>query len=199
MAENPSLLTRRVAIKRMLAMFGGTITASQLALLTESAAAMSEDSAPGFLSDEQFSMLERIVDLIIPETDTPGALGAGVHRFIDLMLAEWASPERQARYVAGLEEIDQRARASGTEGFAAVSAAQQTELLQALDRERFVEGNTETFFGELKNMVLFAYYSSETGATVELRYQAVPGDYLPCMPLDENGRAWFWMGYSYDL
>ena len=31
------------------------------------------------------------------------------------------------------------------------------------------------------------------------RFQPVPGDYLPCIPLETVGRAWFWNGYSYGL
>jgi len=198
-ADDPNLLTRRSVLKRAAALFGGSVTATQLSLLMRSVAAMAEDTTPRFLNQEQFSMIERIVDLIIPETDTRGALGAGVHHFIDLMLADWASPQRRARYVAGLEDIDRRARQSGADSFSASSTAQQTVLLQTLDKETFAQDAIDTFFGEFKKMVLFAYYSSETGATIELRYQRIPGDYRPCVPLDEIGRAWFWNGYSYDL
>ena len=76
---------------------------------------------------------------------------------------------------------------------------QQFELLQALDREYFEQGYVPTFFSGLKQMVLFAFYNSEVGATVELRYQAIPGDFVPCMPYSEGDRAWFWNGYSYGL
>jgi hypothetical protein len=72
-------------------------------------------------------------------------------------------------------------------------------VLQILDDETFANGPTQTFFRERKRMVLFAYYTSEPGATLELRFQRIPGDYLPCEPVDEGGRAWFWNGYSYEL
>lgn len=199
MDDNLNLLTRRSVLKRAAALFGGGLTATQLSLLTSSVAAMTEDSSPRFLNQEQFSMIKRIVDLIIPQTDTPGALGAGVHHFIDLMLAEWASPQRRARYVAGLEGIDRRARDAGADGFTAASSARQTTLLLALDKESFSENVSDGFFSELKKMVLFGYYSSEDGATVELQFQRIPGDYLPCVALDDNGRAWFWNGFSYGL
>lgn len=199
LADNPMLLTRRTAIKHAVALLGGTLTVAQLGLLTESVAAMTEDSAPRFLSEEQFLVLQRVADLIIPETDTPGALGANVHYFVDLMLAEWASPERQARYVAGLDDIDKRARESGATGFSASSVTRQAELLRTMDKEAFADRSANTFFGELKKMVLFAYYSSEVGATVELRYQRIPVDYLSCVAIEDTGRAWFWNGYSYEL
>lgn len=199
MAKKPRLLTRRSALKRLLASFGGATTVAQIDLLTRAAAAMTKDTAPRFFDEKQFATLARIVDLIIPETDTPGALTVGVHHFIDLMFAEWASEDRQAHWVDGLADIENRSRTLGMDSFYAGSAAQQTELLQALDKESFAQRDDVTFFSELKKMVLFAFYSSETGATVELKYQAIPGDYLPCVPMDEIGRAWFWNGYSYEL
>ena len=199
MQRETSLLTRRSAIKRLLVLFGGGLTASKLTLLSNSATALADDSAPLFLDEEQLTMLGRIVDLIIPETDTPGALGLGVHRFIDLLLAEWASTERQSRWREGLAEINDRAKAAGMAGFSAGSEAQQIELLKALDREAFAEGGNATFFAELKKVVVFAYYSTEVGATVELAYQATPGDYLPCETITDDTRDWYWNGYSYGL
>ena len=199
MNEDTATLTRRSAIKRLLALIGGTMTAAQVSLLSDSAVALADDSAPLFLDEDRLSMLGRIVDIIIPETGTPGALGVGVHRFIDMMLAEWASEERQARWIEGLADIDRRATAAGMENFVSGSAEQQFELLRALDKEAFSDDGDGAFFSELKKMVVFAYYSTEVGATVEMAYQPVPGLYQPCIPLEDDGRAWYWNGYSYGL
>lgn len=199
MADNPTLLTRRTAIKNAVALIGGTLTATQLGLLSDSFAAIARDETPRFLNREQFAMLSRVADLVIPETDTPGALGVGVPQFIDMMLADWASPQRQARYVAGLDDIDKRARDAGASSFSSSSSEQQMALLLELDKEIFAEDSDGPFFGELKKMVLFAYYSSEAGATVELRFQRIPGDYLPCVSMAEDERAWFWSHYNYGL
>jgi hypothetical protein len=197
--DDLNLLTRRATLKRAVVFLGGTMAVARLGPLARGVAALSEDSGPRFLGEDQFLMLKRVVDLIIPETDTPGAVGARVHQFIDLMLAEWASPARRSRYLAGLEDIDRRARHLGGKGFAENSKTAQLEVLRQLDDEAFAPGSPDTFFGELKKMTLFAYYSSEPGATDELRFQRVPGDYQPCLPTEEDGRAWFWNGYSYGL
>ena len=198
MAEDPRLLTRRAAIKRLGALIGCTMTASQLSLLATNAAA-ADHSDPSFFDEEQFAMLTRIADLIVPETETPGALSVGVHHFIDMMFANWASAQRQANWVEGLAGIDARAKEAGMESFSAGTADQQLALLRAIDHEYFEQGYVPTFFSGLKQMVLFAFYNSEIGATAELRYRAVPGDFVPCMPYSEGDRAWFWNGYSYGL
>jgi len=72
-------------------LLGGAIPAAQLGLIESVLAATETDYKPQFLSPKRLAMVERIVDLVIPETDTPGAVSAGTHRFIDVMLAEWAS------------------------------------------------------------------------------------------------------------
>ena len=190
MSAKPISLTRRKAIKNAVVLLGGTIAAAQLGPLVGSVAAMDEDSVPRFLSTGQYSMLERIVDLIIPETDTPGALSAGVHRFIDLMLAEWASPETRTRYVDGLQSIDRRARDGGAESFSASSPSQQLELLETLDVEAYAENAGDSLYKDLKTLILFGYYSSEEGASVELRFDRLPGAYLDCVQFDDFGRAW---------
>ncbi len=193
------MLTRRQAIRNAILLLGGAIPATQLGLLESAFAATSEKSKPRFLSADQFAMLERIADLIIPETDTPGAVSAGVHRFIDLLLAEWASPETQEQFVAELARIDDRAIALGASGFLDTSAEKQTEVVQTLDREAFDDTAPSSFFRRLKKIVLFAFFSSEAGATQALRFDPFPGDYHACLPLDSDDRAWFWLGYGYDL
>ena len=173
-----------------IALVGGTVAATQLGSLVSTVSAMDSDYSPQFLSSGQFAMVEQIVNLIIPETDTPGAKTAGVHRFIDMMLAEWASSETKAKYVEGLQAIDARAQKAGEINFVESAPEKQLELLETLDAEAFADNGSNTFFRELKKFVLFGYYSSEEGASVELRYDRLPGAYRGCVPLEDIGRSW---------
>ena len=199
MTQDPQLLTRRAAIRNVVLLLGGAIPAAQLGLLETALATTGVDSKSRFLSPDQLTMLERIADVIIPETDTPGAVAAGTHRFIDLMLAEWASAETQQQFVAELTRIDARATELGMKSFLGGSAEQQAEVVHLLDQEAFAAGAPYTFFRRLKKLVLFSFFSSEPGATQALRFDPFPGDYQPCLPLRDDDRAFFWLGYSYDL
>ena len=195
MISNSNLLTRRKAIQGAVALLGGTVVATELGPLIRSVSAMDSKSSPMFLNVEQYSMVERIADLIIPETDTAGARSAGVHRFIDMMLAEWASPATQVRYVEGFERIDKLAADSGASGFSAMPSSRQFEILEKLDSRSYAEDSSSdipelAFYRELKAFVLFGYYSSEEGASVELKFDRIPGPYGDCVPYDEIGRAW---------
>ena len=177
---------------------GGAISAVELGVLETALAATDDDSRSGFLSADQLSMVERIADVIVPETDTPGAVAAGAHRFIDRMLADWASPDTQQEFAAGLAAIDSQAAERGA-NFLDSSSERQVAIVTELDGEAFAPGATDSFFRRLKKLVLFAYFSSEPGATEALRFDRTPGDYDPCLSLEGDGRAWFWLGYSYDL
>lgn len=193
------MLTRRAAIRNAVLLVGGAISAAELGLLESALAATADEAEPRFLDADQFAMVERIADIIMPETDTPGAVSAGVHRFIDLMLQEWASSDTQHEFVTGFAGIDRRAGELGMQSFLAGSAEQQAELVERMDREAFAPGSGDAFFRRMKKLVLFAYFSSEPGATETLRYDRIPGDYEPCLSLENDGRAWFWLGHSYDL
>jgi gluconate 2-dehydrogenase gamma chain len=46
------------------------------------------------------------------------------------------------------------------------------------------------FFHMVKELTLLGYYTSQPGATKELRYVQVPGRYDGCVPFPKNGRAW---------
>ena len=46
------------------------------------------------------------------------------------------------------------------------------------------------FFRTMKELTIVGYYTSEVGATQELRHEAVPGRYEGCVPFERIGRTW---------
>ena len=46
------------------------------------------------------------------------------------------------------------------------------------------------WFRTMKELTLLGYYTSEPGATKELRYVQVPGRFDPCVPLSSDTRTW---------
>ena len=52
------------------------------------------------LTEHQDAMVRVLAELIIPETDTPGAAAAHVNRFVDVMLAEWFAEQGATRVLA---------------------------------------------------------------------------------------------------
>jgi len=92
---------------------------------------------PQFFAHAEYLALARLADVIIPPTDTPGGMGAGVHSYIDRVVA--ANAEHQPLARAGLAWLERGARAAGATSFATLDEAAAVALLQpasdAVDRE----------------------------------------------------------------
>jgi hypothetical protein len=144
------------------------------------------DQGPVFSSD-QFALLEQVSEVIIPATDTPGALGAGVPEFIRQVLGDWGSSETRAAITGVLEAIEKQAWSRYGAGFLGLPGERREALVRALDEELIARDDIP--WRRFKQLVLMGYYHSEVGATRELRYELVPGAWRPCLPLTEVGRA----------
>ena len=46
------------------------------------------------------------------------------------------------------------------------------------------------YFGMMKQLTLWGYFTSKPGATQALRYVAVPGRYEGCIPYKKGDKAW---------
>src|SRR5213594_2301379 len=89
-------------------------------------AARSNSKFPRVLDADQHALVVTLTDLIIPETDTPGAKGAHVDQFIDVMLADWYDADDRQRFLDGLAEVDARSTAATGKAFVDTTPAQQT-------------------------------------------------------------------------
>lgn len=182
-------LARRQFLQRLTALAGGALSAPLVSAILAGTAAHAADKNITLLGDSDLRLLAAIADTIIPDTDTPGASVAGVHHYMHLILSEWYTNAERKPVLAGLAEINARAQASAGENFANSTAAQQLAILQEFDQAAYSD-TKEPFFRKLKEMVIVGYYTSEIGASEELRYEAVPGPYEGCVPVSKIGRAW---------
>ena len=112
------------------------------------------------LSREQQVLVTTIAEMIIPETDTPGATSVKVPEFIDLILTDWASDDERATFLAGLRDIDVRASAMGSTRFVALPPAKKVELVTALDAARGDKTGAGLAFARLKALTVYGYFTS---------------------------------------
>jgi hypothetical protein len=131
----------------------------------------------GSLTESMMQTLTVACERIIPADDTPGATAAGVPAFIARMLSDWYDPPDRARVIAGIESLDALGRSRHGRGFAACSAAEQDAILLELDRE-----GPKHWFGTVKYLTIWGYYTSEVGIVRELRTWPSPGRYDGCAP-----------------
>jgi hypothetical protein len=139
------------------------------------------------LTADQYALLEQVANVIIPDTDTPGAIAAGVPQFMRTMLAEWASPDTHRQIVGALDTFERQSWAKYGAAFLELPGARRLEVVRMVDEASIAR--QDVGYDKFKGLVLLGYYLSEIGATQELRYELVPGAWRACLPLTEVGRA----------
>jgi len=158
------------------------------------------------LNPHQNATVVTMAELIIPATETPGAKGARVNEFMDLILTEWAHDDERQKFLDGLADVDKQSNALFSKDFVDCSALQQETLLRDMDQKLATEranrpvrfsrtpmgDNTRlagSFFGVFKMMTLYGYYTSEVGFSKELKLEIIPGSYHGCAPLSGESKA----------
>lgn len=152
-----------------------------------------------------------LTELIIPQTDTPGAKGAKVNEFIDLLLTDWFDADDSAEFLNELAKLDSDSRSQFGKDFIRCSNAQQVQLMKqwdehaiavaggklddksaAMNHRRRQAGTSYTpapppvwnFFYTLKKLTLIGYYTSEIGFSEELRKEIIPSKHAGCAPVE---------------
>ncbi|MGH9490205.1 MAG: gluconate 2-dehydrogenase subunit 3 family protein [Terriglobales bacterium] len=154
-------------------------------------------------------MLTELVDLVLPRTDTPGAVDAGAHWYVDQMAAaqpalglrlrsglnDWARwvtrhSGAQWRHLALRDQLRLLALAADGDPAPAAAAAATTlapELTGVMDSAPAADAH---WVRELKTLVLTAYFQSEMGREEQLHFvgqqklAAMPGcpEGIPALP-----------------
>jgi hypothetical protein len=142
----------------------------------QAASPPSEAWTPKVLDAHQDELVTTLSELIIPQTETPGAKAAFVNRFIDAVLADADDADRDS-FLRGLAWMDDRSQKVFGVEFVQADAAQQAALLTPLaaEKNRSLEDQIgeeawtgRPFFEALKAMTVMGYYTSEVGMKQEL-------------------------------
>src|SRR4051812_45649586 len=94
-------LDRRAVMRSAILLVGG----AWVGLPDIGFAHVAAPAAPFFAAPER-ALLDAVCATMIPRTDTPGALEAGVPAFIDGMMTRWADDETRGRIRTALADID---------------------------------------------------------------------------------------------
>ena len=141
-----------------------------------------------FFTADEMAFLSAVADTIIPDTETAGAVGAGVPETIQGLASVWGDNDYRRYWRAGLRSLGEQL---GTDRpFVDMDAAARTERLADYDAKVFDGVLEDSFYRDLKSTVVEAYYVSEIGASEELAYEPVPGDWIGCAPLSDYPKTW---------
>jgi hypothetical protein len=198
---------RRTLLGTLAALLGvASLPAEALAAPAKKRAAPARFLAPG-----QYAVMTALADTILPATDTPGALGAGVPAKLDGMLGRWASTTTKTNITGALSRLEAASIKATGKSFAALTPKQRAEVLKPHDAASLkaapkpAGAPTLSFFTpvsyvvdngylSLKGLVINLYYASEIACTRELVYEHNPGKFEPSIKATDATRPWASMG-----
>jgi hypothetical protein len=176
-----------------------------LTLIQQASAQAVQSTGLKTLNPHQNATVTTIAELIIPETDTPGAKSAKVNEFIDLLLTDWYDPSETQLFLSGLADVDAQSKRLFSKDFVDCTPAQQTQLLHTMDEGamQFARALKATaprtkvsleqttppptnFFYTMKKLTLVGYYTSEPGFEKELGKSIIPPGHAGCAPLSQT-------------
>lgn len=158
------------------------------------------------LQGHQPEMVRVLAEMIIPATDTPGAIEAGVPRFIEMMVADWYTDTERGIFLDGLAALDASCRTAYGTDFLGCSAEQRVAALSEAEKSaagyvsplppgflatmaKLIDERTP-FFAKLKELTVVGYFSSELGATEFLEYNPMPMRYDGDFDFAKVGTHW---------
>lgn len=148
----------------------------------------SDVSGLHFFDPEQFDLVVRLADTILPRTDSPSASDVNVHYTIDSMLGLVFEENFKTTFRQQWSELGNYL---DDQNFQELDASSQAELLSKLDLGSNGNGDARMAFKEFKQQVIACYLASEEIGKEYLNYLPIPGNYEPCISVDDvNNKAW---------
>lgn len=187
------MIDRRTALAGVAGMFGTTLFApiARAAGIVRVAPLPTISGGPptvAVFTAPQRALVTALSERVLPTTDTPGAIAAGVPAFIEKLLADWSLPADRVPVIAGLEAIEARSMRDYKTSAARATPAQQDALLTLAMNDQLPGGGL--FFTAFRQLVLTGYYTSEIGMTQEREYLPVPGEYDGAFPYSKINKVY---------
>ena len=124
--------------------------------------------SPTYFHERDYRTVTRLVDLLMPRTDTPGAVDAQVPFRIDQQVSQ--TPKLQSIFRQGIGAVDAAAAKTGKPDFVSLAEPDQISILKLMSEAEETTPERE-FFETLKKVTLDWYYRSEEGLVKELGYK----------------------------
>ena len=175
-------MNRRELLKKSaLASLGLSLSTGLLISLESCSKSRPTSDQPIYLNEEQFDTIWQMAELILPQTNSPGAHEAGVTPFIDQLFGQYMEEEEKIKYESGLKEFLKNCQDEYGKSFVALDRERQAVYLKVLDTAE----HADSFFRSFKQIILWAYFTSEPGMK-SMNYLPVPGRYNGCISIDST-------------
>ncbi len=195
-------MKRRTALQKTGVLMGGVLAMpTVLSMLTSCKSENRLEWRPEFLTIVEAETVAKLVDLILPKTNTPGALDVGVDIFIDRFVARAYEKQEQDNVRHQLSLFNENCKQEYGDFFIDLNQENQIAILRNAEKTSgkfnlaiwgisIGEQKQIGFYRSLKSMAIWAYFTSERVGEHVLNYDPIPGLYDGCLPLAEVGNRW---------
>lgn len=161
-------MDRRTALRNLFIIAGGLVLAPSCSREQGGASIVLNNIQ---ISADQEDLLAALTEVLIPETDSPGAKTLNLHLFVLKMINDCHSPEDQQAFIEGLKKLEQRYRKGQGAVLANFWAAKS-------------EGEESTFSTILRRRTIQGYLNSKYVMQNKLVYQLIPGRYQEAVKIE---------------
>jgi hypothetical protein len=198
-------MNRREILKITAVMMGAGLSGS-LSVNVLAGLAPTAKPSKGIFDGAAQQKVAVLAELIIPKTDTPGAIEAGVPAFIEMMVADWFNDAERKIFFDGLTALDEFCGMRYKTSFLESDEMQRISALKNAEQiakgykssgpmfdisQKYVDPNTP-FFTKIKELTVLGYFTSEVGSKQALSYNPMPMSYEGDYDFDKVGRQWSW-------
>ncbi len=205
-------MKRRTALKNLTLSIGYAVATPALFSMLSSCTADVETWKPEFLSSNEKYLVTHLVDIILPTSNSPGALDVNVPQFIDKMYHNIESEENKKVFKNGAAIFTEKFEAMFNKKFSKGNIEDiytlfdsyfklsdvkhqqviqdQQQNLSEIDEDKKASFLMYKFLFSVRYYTLFGYYTSKEVGTEVLNYDPVPGVYKGCISIEEVGNAW---------
>lgn len=187
-------MNRRDALRRTAAITGMAIGSSVTVGLLESCQPSGKPTWPPiFLKQDEIKLISAIADILLPKTETVGALDLHVTEFIDLMLRDCFSDEEQKLFRESLNAFTSRVDKEYSNLFEECTTDEKTSIIDAEEvrsQEQFSRTSNKSFYQTVKELTLLGFFTSESVMKNMLNYDPIPGRYDGCIPFSNDDRIY---------
>lgn len=187
------MMDRREALSAIALLVGGTLVGAE-AFLT---GCKTTGKKEGLFATEDIALLDEVGETILPATAaSPGAKEAKIGEFMKVIVTDCYNEEDQKAFTEGINKLNDASEKQFDKSFMELAPEQRHDLLVALDKEskdynsKRKDNDPHHYFGLMKQLTVWGYFTSEPGATKALRYLPVPGKYIGDYPYKKGDKAW---------
>ena len=126
-------------------------------------------------------MLASLAELLIPRTDTPGALDLDADRFALRMVDDCFQPEDRRSFVEGLNAFESAVKKAEGRTFGRLDDGSRARALESI-RKGGAGPEASGFYATYRRLLIKGYTESEHFLTRVRPYELVPGRFRGCVP-----------------